>query len=141
MCLSLSDYLSLSESNSVVSNCFLPHRLYGPMEFSKPEHWSGWPFPSPGDLPNPRSEPRSPTVQADSLPAEPPGKPSLCLSDSVSLYFYPCLCLCLSDSSCVSLSPHLCISLSCFQLCMVRITVSPPTSGSSKKKTLLRAGT
>ena len=32
-------------------------------------------FPSPGDLPNPGTEPRSPTVQADSLPAEPPGKP------------------------------------------------------------------
>ena len=32
-------------------------------------------FPSPGDLPNPRIEPQSPTLQADSLPAEPPGKP------------------------------------------------------------------
>ena len=33
-------------------------------------------FPSPGDLPNPGIEPRSPTLQVDSLPAEPPGKPS-----------------------------------------------------------------
>ena len=33
------------------------------------------PFPSPGDLPNPRMEPSSPTLQADSLAAEPPGKP------------------------------------------------------------------
>ena len=33
------------------------------MEFSSPEHWSGWPFPSPGDLPNPGIEPRSPTLQ------------------------------------------------------------------------------
>ena len=41
------------------------------MEFSRPEHWSGWPFPSPGDCPNPGIEPRSPTLQADSLPAEP----------------------------------------------------------------------
>ena len=46
-----------------------------PMEFSRPEYWSRWPFPSAGDLPNPGIEPRSPALQADSLPAEPPGKP------------------------------------------------------------------
>ena len=40
------------------------------------EYWSGLPFPSPEDLPNPGIEPRSPTMQADSLPSEPPGKPS-----------------------------------------------------------------
>ena len=45
------------------------------MEFSRPEHWSGKPCPSPGDLPNPGIESRSPALQADSLPAEPPGKP------------------------------------------------------------------
>ena len=45
------------------------------MEFSRPEYWSGYLFPSPGNLPNPEIEPRSPTLQADSLPAEPPGKP------------------------------------------------------------------
>ena len=45
------------------------------MEFSRPEYWSEWCFPSPGDLPNPEIEPRSPTFQADSLPAEPQGKP------------------------------------------------------------------
>ena len=45
------------------------------MEFSRPEYWSGYPFPSPGDLSNPGIEPRSPTLQADSLPAEPQGKP------------------------------------------------------------------
>ena len=42
------------------------------MAFSRPEYWSGYPFPSPGDLPNPGIEPRSPALQADSLPAEPP---------------------------------------------------------------------
>ena len=42
--------------------------------FSRQEDWSGLPFPSPGDLPNPGIEPRSPTLQVDSLPAEPPGK-------------------------------------------------------------------
>ena len=41
--------------------------------FSRPEYWSGEPFPSPGDLPNPGIEPRSPTLQVDSLLAEPPG--------------------------------------------------------------------
>ena len=47
------------------------------MEFSRPEYWSGWSFPSPGDLPNPGIEPRSPPLQADSLPAEPQGSPRL----------------------------------------------------------------
>ena len=41
------------------------------MEFSRPEYWSGQPFPSPGDLPNPGS----PALQADSSPAEPQGEP------------------------------------------------------------------
>ena len=44
------------------------------MGFSRQEHWSGLPCPPPGDLPNPGIEPRSPTLQADSLPSEPPGK-------------------------------------------------------------------
>ena len=42
------------------------------MEFSSPGHWSAQLFPSPGGLPSPGIEPRSPTLQADSLPAEPP---------------------------------------------------------------------
>ena len=42
------------------------------MGFSSQEYWSGLPFPSPGDLPDPRIEPRSPTLQADTLPSEPP---------------------------------------------------------------------
>ena len=45
------------------------------MEFSRPEYWSGYPFPSPGDLPNSGIEPRSLALQADSLPAKPQGKP------------------------------------------------------------------
>ena len=40
------------------------------MEFSRQEYWSGLPFPSPRDLPNPAIEPRSPALQADSLPTE-----------------------------------------------------------------------
>ena len=45
------------------------------MEFSRQEYWSGLPLPSPGDLPSPGIEPRSPTLWADSLLSEPPGKP------------------------------------------------------------------
>ena len=45
------------------------------MGFSRSEYWSGLPFPSPGDLPNPGIESRSPTLQVDSLPAVPEGKP------------------------------------------------------------------
>ena len=41
------------------------------MEFSRQEYWSGLPFPSPGDLPNPGIKPRSPALQADSFPSEP----------------------------------------------------------------------
>ena len=41
------------------------------MGFSRQEYWSGLPFPSPGDFPNPGIEPRSPAWQADALLAEP----------------------------------------------------------------------
>ena len=46
------------------------------MGFSRPEYWSGLPFPSPGDLPDPGIEPGSPAWQAESLLSEPPGKPN-----------------------------------------------------------------
>ena len=42
------------------------------MEFSRQEYWSGLPFPSPGDVPDPGIEPGSPALQAASLPSEPP---------------------------------------------------------------------
>ena len=44
-------------------------------EFFKQEYWSGLPFPSPGDLPDPGIEPETPELQSDALPSEPPGKP------------------------------------------------------------------
>ena len=44
------------------------------MGFSRQEYWNGVPFPSSGDLPDPGIEPRSPALQADALPSEPPGK-------------------------------------------------------------------
>ena len=49
------------------------------MEFSRQEYWSGLPFPSPGDLPDPGREARSPALQAYSLLSEPPGNPHLIL--------------------------------------------------------------
>ena len=48
--------------------------LCDPIEFSRPEYWSGSPFSSPGDLPNLGTEPLSPSLQMDSLPAEPQEK-------------------------------------------------------------------
>ena len=42
------------------------------MEFSRQEYWSGLPFPSPGELPDPGIKPRSPALQADALPSELP---------------------------------------------------------------------
>ena len=51
------------------------HQVPLPMGFFRQEHWSGLPFPSPGVLPDPEIEPRSPALQVDSLPIEPPGKP------------------------------------------------------------------
>ena len=75
----------ISESHSGMSDSLQPPWSVKSMEFSRPEYRSAQPFPSPGDLPNPGIKTRSPTVQADSLPAEPPGKPkntgvgSLCL--------------------------------------------------------------
>ena len=45
------------------------------MGFSRQEYWSGLPCPPPGDLPNPGIEPRSHSLQADSIQSEPPGKP------------------------------------------------------------------
>ena len=53
------------------------------MGFSRQEYWSGLPFPSPADLPDPGTEPESLTLQADSLLSEPPGKPLAPLTTSL----------------------------------------------------------
>ena len=55
------------------------------MGFSRQEYWSRLPCPPPGDLPNPRIKPRSPSLQADSLPSEPPEKPKNTGVGSLSL--------------------------------------------------------
>ena len=55
------------------------------MGFSRQENWSGVPFPSPGDLPDPGIEPRSPALWADALTSEPPGKPILKRQDKINV--------------------------------------------------------
>ena len=66
-------------SHSVMSDSVTPwtiaHQTLLSMEFSMQEYWSELPCHSQGDFPNPGSEPRSPSLQADSLLSEPPGKP------------------------------------------------------------------
>ena len=57
----------------------LAHQAPLSVEFSRQEYWSGLPFPSPGNLPNPGVEPRSPELQAEPLPPELLGKPILLL--------------------------------------------------------------
>ena len=54
------------------------------MKFSRQEYWSGLPFPSPEDLPDPGIEPGSPALQADALPCELLGKPHLAHSRSLN---------------------------------------------------------
>ena len=68
--------MSDSVSYSVMSDSLRPHELASlTMGFSRQECWSGWPFPSPGDRPDPGIEPGCPASQADSLLSAPPGKP------------------------------------------------------------------
>ena len=76
--------IMIVKSHSVVSDSVIPWTIQS-MELSRPEYWSEEPFPSPGDLPNPRIEPTSPALQADSLPAESPGKPKNTGVGSLSL--------------------------------------------------------
>ena len=78
MCVSVS-HLVMSDSLPPYGLC-VAQKAPLCMEFSRQEYWSGLPFPSPGDLPNPGIEPGSPTLQVDSLPSEPPGMPQLFFS-------------------------------------------------------------
>ena len=66
---------SLSHAQLFVTPWTVAYQAPPSMGFSRQEYWSGLPFPSPGDLPDPGIEPRSPTFQADALTSEPPGKP------------------------------------------------------------------
>ena len=79
------------------------------MEFSRPEYWSVQLFPSPGDLPNPGIEPRSPALQVDSLPSDPQGSPiqsETVIMDSIVLITPSYLCF----------EGHSRVFLNCFSL-------------------------
>ena len=67
---------SLSRVQLFVTPWTVAHQAPSSMGFSRQEYWSGLPFPSPGDLPDPGIKPGSPAFQADALTSEPPGKPS-----------------------------------------------------------------
>ena len=64
---------SLSRVQLSATPWTVAHQASPSMGFSRQEYWSGLPFPSPGDLPDPGIEPRSPTLEADALTSEPPG--------------------------------------------------------------------
>ena len=67
---------SLSRVGLFATPWTVTHQASPSMEFCRQEHWSGLPFPSPGDLPDPGIEPGSPALQADTLPSEPRGSPT-----------------------------------------------------------------
>ena len=125
-----------SESPSVLFGGFVTPWTTQSMEFSRPEYWSGWLFPSPGDLPNPGIEPWPSTLQANSLRAEPPGKSkntgvgSLSLLQRVILtqelnqhcrwildhlsyqrspYLSECVCVCIYTQSHIYMHIYVCI--------------------------------
>ena len=83
------------------------------MEFSRQEYSSGWSFAFPGDLPDPGIKPGCPTLQADALPSEPPGKT---FRDREGLFWLFVLL-------CLSLLPLLLICL----ICCCSIAQSCPT--------------
>ena len=86
------------------------------MKFSRPAYWSGCPFPPPGDLPNLGIEPRSPTLQVDSLPTELYGKRRKMLPGAMAI-------ICQSDALKVKNSLENPISScqvgSCSKLCLL----------------------
>ena len=69
-----SEVKSLSHVRLFATPWTVAHQVPPPMGFSRQEYWSGLPFPSPGDLPDPGIESRSPALQADALTSEPPGQ-------------------------------------------------------------------
>ena len=75
MCVCVCVCESLSRVQPFATAWAVAHQAPLSMGFSRQEYWSGLSFPSPGDLPDPGTEPGSLALQADSLPSEPPGKP------------------------------------------------------------------
>ena len=74
-----SEVKSLSHVQLFATLWIVAYQAPPSMGISMQEYWSGLPFPSPGDLPNPGIKPGSPALEADILTSEPPGKPSVWL--------------------------------------------------------------
>ena len=80
--LTLSFFLSICIYNRILKSLSrvrllvtVAHQASLSMGFSRHDYWSGLPFLSPGDLPNPEIKPGSPALQTRALPSDPPGKP------------------------------------------------------------------
>ena len=90
--------LKTNESRTVVSRLFaIPWTAACPrlsMKFFRQEYWSGLPFLSPRDLPKLGIQPRSPTLQADSLPTQPLCSPVSALKGEVNIFLFTCQLLC-----------------------------------------------
>ena len=87
---------SLSRVRLFATPWTVPYQAPQSMEFSRQEYWSGLPFPSPGDLPDPDIEPGSPTLPSDALPSEPPGvlkSPTIVVLLSISRFISISVCL------------------------------------------------
>ena len=76
--MSMSESVSQSVSDSLVTPWTVAHQAPLSMGFSRQEYWSGLTFSSPGDLPDLGIEPGSPALQEDSLPSEPPRRMDTC---------------------------------------------------------------
>ena len=95
---------SLSRVRLFVTPWTVAHQAPQSMEFSRQEYWSGLPFPSPGDLPDPGIKPGSPTLQADALPSEPQSYGQLSLFKENVLYYLTSCMHAKSLQSCLTLA-------------------------------------
>ena len=97
---------SLSRVRLFVTPWTVAHQAPLSMGFSRQEYWSGLPFPSPGDLPDPGIKPRSPALQADALTSETPGKPKEDILVNVNNVPYSSV-LCIPQGNMRRLEDHL----------------------------------
>ena len=83
---------SLSRVQLFVTPWTVAHQAPLSMGLSRQEYWSGLPFPSPGDLPEPGIEPGSSVLWTDALPSEPPGKPIHNVIMGIIKFYYHLFC-------------------------------------------------
>ena len=122
---------SLSRVQLFATPWTVAHQAPLSVGFSRQEQWSGLTFPSPGNLPNSGIKPRSPKLQADTLPSEPPGKPATLADVQIPRL----TCQSLTNYCSLSLTKH-CVQLlqeelaSAWQTCAsgLRNTVMPTSS-------------